>query len=109
MGKRSAIGISLICLFLALIPLGVHAEAQAGEQTTIVVRVDGLSCPFCAFGLEKRLKNLDGAEKVTLFIKRGVAEILVEEGKTIPEDTVREAVREAGFTPRAIQVVPRQP
>lgn len=102
MGKNTAIGVSLVCLFLVLIPRGVHAKDQINEQTTVIVRVDGLSCPFCAFGLEKHLKNLEGAEEVTLFIKRGIAEIRLREGAVLPEDTIRQAVLDAGFTPRQI-------
>ncbi|MGN2393298.1 heavy-metal-associated domain-containing protein, partial [Pelomicrobium sp. G1] len=28
------------------------------------LQVDGLACPFCAYGIEKKLRALDGVDKV---------------------------------------------
>lgn len=81
------------------------AQEQPASGGKIQVRVDGLSCPFCAFGLEKKLKKLDGVLEVKLYVDKGLAEIRVEQGKTIPEEKIIKAVRDAGFTPREIRMV----
>ena len=91
----------MIITGLLLTAVAVPVPAQ-GLPIQISIRVDGLSCPFCAYGLEKKLNKLEGTEKVRIDIEHGVAEITVAEGKTIEESRLRQAVLDAGFTPRAI-------
>ena len=93
--------LTLILMGLLIVVLGIPAFAQ-DQVAQISIRVDGLSCPFCAYGLEKKLKRLEGAEKVWIDIENGVAEITVAEGKSILEENLKKAVLEAGFTPREI-------
>lgn len=76
------------------------------KPTQIAVRVDGLSCPFCAYGLEKKLKRLEGTEEVRIDIDRSVALIKLAEGKTIEEADLKEAVLDTGFTPKEITYRP---
>jgi len=68
------------------------------------VRVDGLACPFCAYGLEKKLADLPGVSNVAIDLDSGLATFDVDERHTLPPAPVREAVREAGFTPRDITI-----
>ena len=70
---------------------------------TILVQVDGLSCPFCSYGLEKKLKNLDGVEKVEIHMRQGKAEMKVRPRVTISDESIKQAVEEAGFTPGTIE------
>lgn len=67
------------------------------------VQVDGLACPFCAYGLEKKLKKLPGAANVQIELKTGWASFDVSSGVLLPE-SVRDVIRDAGFTPRDIRV-----
>jgi len=75
-----------------------------GGQKVVVVRVDGLSCPFCAYGLEKKLKNMEGVDKVEIRIDKGIAIVTMKEGQSVNLEKVKEAVKKAGFTPRKIEV-----
>ena len=68
------------------------------------VQVDGLACPFCAYGLEKKLKKLPGAANVRIELNTGWASFDVSSGVLLPEP-VQAAVRDAGFTPRDIRVI----
>ncbi len=95
-----SIGIVMVGLVLAW--LAPPAWVSAGEGQKIVVRVDGLSCPFCGFGLEKRLKRIEGVREVKIFVDKGLAELVLAEGKTVTEAQVKKAVEAAGFTPREI-------
>ena len=67
------------------------------------IQVDGLACPFCAYGLEKKLKRLPGITDVHIELKTGRASFDVSSGVLLPEP-VQEAVHDAGFTPRDITV-----
>jgi len=91
-------------LLLKVTTDAVPATAQ-DQGTKVIVKVDGLSCPFCAFGLEKKLKKLEGVKAVHLKIDAGVAELIFVPRAVIDESKIRKAVEEGGFTPRTIQVV----
>lgn len=65
---------------------------------TYRVDVAGLACPFCAYGIEKRLLALDGVERLETSIKDGTVTIVMKEGAVLDESTARQAVEDAGFT-----------
>ena len=100
--------LTLIVIGLLLTVMVVPAFAQ-DSPAQIAIRVDGLSCPFCAYGLEKKLKRLDGAAQVRIDLERGVAEVTVAAGKSIQEGDIKKAVLDAGFTPREITYHPVKP
>jgi len=64
------------------------------------VKVDGLSCPFCAYGLEKYLKKIEGAKKVSINVDKGFAILQLDQTASIDVHAVRNAVKKGGFTPR---------
>jgi len=87
---------------LALVVLcadSVHAEIEG-----IQLQVDGLSCPFCAIGIDKHLKQQAGLEGIEVHLKQGVTEGKLPPGKGINIGKVRQAVQEAGFTLRGIRL-----
>ncbi len=67
-------------------------------QTKYVIGVDGLSCPFCAYGLEKKLKKVKDVESVTIDLNEGEAVVIAKAGATVMEEALRKAVHDAGFT-----------
>lgn len=85
-----------------LVTLLSHSVRAQGNVREISIRVDGLTCPFCAYGLEKKLKRLEGAEKIHIDIEKGIALIQVREGSDIDEKNLKKAVEDAGFTAREI-------
>lgn len=90
---------SLWILLLLLLPVAV-----AGEITRAVVSVDGMSCPFCAFGVEKKLKAVHGTAQVTVSMKGGTATLIAEDGKSLDIGQIGKAVRAAGFTPGLLRI-----
>lgn len=76
----------------------------SGEPARVQVKVDGLSCPFCAYNLEKQLKRVEGVEDLKLRIDTGMAEFKIKEGKSIDVDGIKKAVKDGGFTPREMLV-----
>lgn len=86
---------------IGLLPLAGPARAEVQE---IVARVDGLSCPFCAYGLEKKLKNLKGVEALRVDLKGNRAVIIPQAGKLIPVGDLKRAIKWAGFTPRGLRI-----
>ena len=55
----------LIILFTTLVWLAAGpAEAQQREADGYEIRVAGLACPFCAYGIEKHLRKIEGVEQI---------------------------------------------
>lgn len=80
------------------------AQAQA-QIHSLTVTVEGMSCPFCAFGVEKRLKKVEGVESITVSMKDGTAAMSARKGQSINFSQVPAAIRKAGFTPGTMRVV----
>jgi len=83
-------------LFLLLWSASLFA---AGDQ--YVLGVDGLGCPFCAYGVEKKLSTINGVENVETDIESGQITVTLTEGKALSEEAAREAVKDAGFSLRS--------
>jgi len=76
----------------------------AGTQYNL--RVDGLSCPFCAYGIEKKLIRTEGVESVAFDLEKGVVMVKVGEGVTLTESQLKKLVDDAGFTLRSMSEQP---
>jgi len=84
---------------LLLLSAGLILSASAlaaGNQYTLGVK--GVACPYCAFGIEKRLSKVDGVADVTVDIGDSVVRVNMAEGASLTEAKARQAVKEAGFT-----------
>lgn len=97
--QRMAIALSLV-----LVATGVWAAPVSYQ-----LRVDGLACPFCAYGIEKKLGALKGVERVETNIKNGVVVVTMHDGTTLDEATAKKAVKEAGFSLRKFEPVQSAP
>lgn len=93
-------------LFLSLILLWSSAPFAAGVRYQL--EVDGLACPFCAYGIEKKLSQLDGVEQVEADVANGWVGIDMADGQTLSEDQARQAVKDAGFSLRSFKMKPEE-
>lgn len=84
-----------LSVLLAGLMLGFAALA-AGNQYTLGVK--GVACPYCAYGIEKRLNKVDGVTDVQVDIGDSVVRVAMQEGTKLTEEQARQAVKEAGFT-----------
>ncbi len=83
------------------------ATAALADSHVYKLYVDGLACPFCAYGVEKKVGGLDGVEKVDIDIDGGLVAVILAAGATLDEAAARQAVDEAGFTLRKFEA-PKQ-
>ncbi len=86
---------------LLILLLASPLPAQVIKAT---VAVDGMACPFCGYGIEKRLLKVDAVEKVTIDLVAGQARVIAEQGQSIDVQEVRRAVEKAGFTPGSLDI-----
>ena len=91
---------------LALLLAVWASTAALGATQSYRLKVDGLACPFCAYGIEKKLGALDGVERLETNIKDGTVVVTMKDGAVLDEATAKQAVKDAGFTLNGFEQVP---
>ncbi|MCH9000763.1 MAG: heavy-metal-associated domain-containing protein [Proteobacteria bacterium] len=79
--------------------------AAVAAQTQYQLRVDGLACPFCAYGIEKELMRTDGVESLEIDINAGTVTVTMAEGAAMTEAQASRIVEDAGFTLGGFEMV----
>lgn len=80
------------------------ANAQKGMDK-FMVQVDGLGCPFCAYGLEKKFKEFKGIKDVNIDIETGDFSFAYPTEKALTLAAVQQQVEKAGYTPITAKIV----
>jgi len=91
-------------LIMILLTMLAFSNISFAAETHYQLQVDGLACPFCEYNIEKKLGKLDGVLKVKANLKEGVVNVLMTDGKTLPEKIVKQEITDAGFTLKSIKV-----
>lgn len=89
--------ITLTLCALALAAVSTALIAQAAPRTYLLT-VAGLSCPFCAYGVERELSAVPGVVRVQINLAEGIVEVIAEDNVPLSEFRLRQAVEDAGFT-----------
>ena len=84
------------------------ATAAVADSHVYKLYVDGLACPFCAYGVEKQVGGLDNVESVDILIDQGIVAVTMASGKTLDEASAKQAISDAGFTLRKLEGVKNQ-
>ncbi len=87
---------------LALLLAATAATPETVEKQ-FRLRVDGLACPFCAYGIEKSLGKVAGVTRVEIDIRTGSILVTASKISGLTERAAREAVEAAGFTLRGFE------
>ena len=70
--------------------------AQANFQT-IKAEVNGMVCAFCAQGIERKMRSFRETRDVYVDLKNKVVAVELKDGQTLSHDTVRAAIKDAGY------------
>lgn len=89
--------------------LMLAATSALAASAAYRLHVDGLACPFCAYGIEKKLGAVEGVQGVETQIKDGVVIVTMKDGAALDEATAMRAVKEAGFSLRKLEEVRSTP
>ena len=81
-----------------LLTLLLFTSQTLAEDVHYHLVVGGLSCPFCVYGVEKKLKNLEGVVDIESELETGEFFVKVEDGALLSEETIKDLVTRAGFT-----------
>jgi len=85
-----------LSVLLLLAPIAVRA-------TTIEIHVNGLVCAFCAQGIEKKLRQFPATADVVVSLEKRLVAVSLRDGQDIPDDELRKALTNAGYTATTIQ------
>ncbi len=94
--KRVGLKILTLIAGIAGIPL-LMTQSGAAEDNDIILSVGGIPGPYCAYGVEKRLLELDGILRVELHWKDETIRAVIAEGRTVTADQIRTAVKLADY------------
>ena len=85
---------SALLAFIAV----VFATVVLAAGPTYRLKVNGLACPFCAYGVEKQLNRIEGVKALETDIEAGAVMVTMQDGHALTESRARQAVDRAGFT-----------
>ena len=100
MGMMRFLGMVVVGGILALCPCPcattAHADTLASAQTTVTVKVDGMTCSACSVAVRTVLKKLNGVvdAKVSVSDKQAVVEY--DASKVTPQQMV-DAIIKLGY------------
>ncbi len=89
-----------------ILAFGLWAPARAAQQEPaaredeprqIQVTILGMSCPFCAYGVQQKLQKLEGVTDLEVVLSTGLATLTLEEDADISNEQLQETVKKAGF------------
>ena len=84
------------------------ATAALADSRVYKLYVDGLACPFCAYGVEKHVGGLDNVKSVEILIDEEIVAVTMAPGKTLDEANAKQAISDSGFTLRKFEGVKDQ-
>lgn len=87
----------------------LSGPVPAADTEVIDIEVKGLSCPFCVYNVEKKLRALDGVAGADVDLKQGRAHVVMRPAARQDINQLRQAIIDAGFTPGEIIVSGRAP
>ena len=85
--------------------LNTTTVAAQSKTDQFEVKVDGLGCPFCAYGLEKKFKEFDDIKDVKIEIETGLMTFTYPTSAMLTTTSVEDQVTAAGYTAVSVKVV----
>lgn len=100
MNSRNAAVVFLGLFFFPSLPVWADTVppqvAKLGRH--VEFRMNGLACPFCLYGIKKRLNALKGVAELEASFEKATATLWIRPGSSTTLWDVSDAVRRAGFS-----------
>ena len=95
---------NLIIILGVFITTPMFYQPAFAEIQSIEMQVDGMTCPFCVYGIEKKLKALQEVTDASSNLKTGIVDIVLKEDAPLDIEKLNKAILESGFTPGKIKI-----
>ncbi len=76
----------------------VLAPSEVLTGASVRLKVNGMVCPFCAYGLEKRLQEIVSVDAVLIRISDGLVQIRTKEDQELTDEVLKDVVKKSGFS-----------
>ncbi len=94
----------LIYITALLFSVVINISLASAKILSVKVSVDGLACPFCAYGVEKKLKRIKGVGSMDIRMQEGTVTLTAEQGQSIDFAEVPGAIKDSGFSMRQMKL-----
>lgn len=88
-------------MVMMMLLASIWSVAALAAGTQYQMRVDGLACPYCAYGIEKKLNAIDGVEKIDIDLENGLVIVNVTDGVKLSDEQMTQLFNDSGFTYRS--------
>lgn len=88
--------------FFTLLLAMTWSTVTFSAETLYEIRVDGLACPYCAYGIEKKFMQRGGVKQFDMDLEKGVVKVILKDGEEITENQLKQLFDEAGFSYRSV-------
>ncbi|MCF6319041.1 MAG: heavy-metal-associated domain-containing protein, partial [Proteobacteria bacterium] len=88
--------------FMVTILLLFFASISTAAEVFYKIRADGLACPYCAYGIEKKLMKINGVKHVDINLKKGKVMVTGEAQLDLQDEQLKTLFNDSGFTFRKI-------
>ena len=85
-------------LSLLSISLLLLASPAFAKDVQYNLRVDGMTCPFCAATSEKTLRKMKGVRQVSANLDTGIIVVCADETAELPDAKLSKILKKRGFT-----------
>lgn len=75
-----------------------QGTVSTAQSTVYELKVDGLACPYCAYGIEKTFEQTNKVQNVDVRIAQGNVVLRMKPGQTFTRKELAQQVSDAGFT-----------
>lgn len=88
----------------AALALCLPLMALGTERLVVDIAVKGMTCPFCAYGLEKNLGKAGEVDHASASLKGQNVRIVLKPGAQADLERYKQLIHDAGFTPGEAKV-----
>jgi len=79
-------------------PTDSSLAAVSEDAQTIVAKVNGLVCDFCAQALKKVFKKEDAVETISVDLDAGEVRVFLKDGQSLSDKRVAKLIRKSGYS-----------
>jgi cation transport ATPase len=110
MERNKFFGIVMLTMMLifSFSGLKLNAQGKGDKKEYLKLEVNGLACPFCAYGLEKKLRNdIKSLENLDINIEKGFVTFGFLKQNKPSKEKLKEIVSDAGFQADTVYFSPK--
>ncbi|WP_438962318.1 heavy-metal-associated domain-containing protein [Nonlabens sp.] len=89
----------ILSIIVGLLTFTTTYAQTKKDRDQYEIQVDGLGCPFCAYGLEKKFKEFKGIKDIAIDIETGDFSFTYPAKQPLTMETVLAQVVKSGYTP----------